>query len=134
MNLSRGDVIVFVLSPVYNIWLTSVDLDHNDYVFGHNFYTATLDLIWVAPGMTLEFAATSGEKGVLEANIGGVTELLITTLDSGFLTEPRNEFTFRDDPTTNAEYFETTMASRLVVVQYETMHFTKIMLPTGKFL
>merc|ERR1719310_1416672 len=81
--------------------------------------------------MNLEFAA-SGKQGVLEAKVGGLTEITITTLDAGFLTEPRNEFSFRDDKTTNPEYFETTPASRLVVVQYETMHFTEIMLPSGK--
>merc|ERR1719343_1976152 len=102
------------------------------YVFGHNFFTAILDRSWVAPGMYLEFAS-SDKRGVLDAKVGGLTEITITTLDAGFLTEPRNEFIFRDDNTTNSEYFETTMASRLVVVQYETMHFTEIMLPTGKF-
>jgi len=52
--------------------------------------------------MTLEFAATSGERSVPDdIDIGGVTELVISTLDAVFLTEPRNEFTFRDDPTTN---------------------------------
>eukprot|EP00537_Pseudo-nitzschia_pungens_P004226 CAMPEP_0172357256 /NCGR_PEP_ID=MMETSP1060-20121228/1626_1 /TAXON_ID=37318 /ORGANISM="Pseudo-nitzschia pungens, Strain cf. cingulata" /LENGTH=214 /DNA_ID=CAMNT_0013077835 /DNA_START=1082 /DNA_END=1722 /DNA_ORIENTATION=+ len=83
--------------------------------------------------MTLEFASSNGFKGVPEAKVGVVTELIITTLDAGFLTEPRNEFTFRDDPTTNREYFETTLATRLIVVQYETIHLTEIMLPTGKF-
>jgi len=133
-SLSKGQVLIVVLTPNNNVWLASDDLKHNDYIFGHRFYTATLNAEWVEPGMTLEFAATSGEEGVLDdIDIGGVTELVISTLDAGFLTEPRNEFTFRDDPTTNTEYFETTTASRLVVVQYETMHFTEIMLPTGKF-
>eukprot|EP00536_Pseudo-nitzschia_multiseries_P010041 jgi/Psemu1/24828/gm1.24828_g len=89
--------------------------DHNDYVFGHNFYSATMNPEWVKPGMTLEFASSNGFKGSLEAKVGGVTELIITTLDAGFLTEPRDEFTFRDDPTTNREYFETTLATRLTV-------------------
>jgi len=135
-SLSRGDVSIVVLTPNNNVWLASDDLGHNDYIFGHNFYTATLNAEWVTPRMTLEFSSTGSgnrERGVLTADVGGVTELVITTLDAGFLTEPRNEFSFRDDPTLNAEYFETTMASRLVVVQYETMHFTEIMTPTGKF-
>lgn len=129
--LSKGQVLVVIITPTNNQWLASEDLEHNDYVFGHNFYTAILARDWVTPGMTLEFAANSGEKGILEADVGGVTELVITTLDAGFLTSPRNEFTFRDDPTTNTEYFETTMASRLVVVQYETMQFDEVVLPDG---
>lgn len=129
-SLSQGDVLVVLL--INDMWLASEDLEHNKYVFGHNFYTTTLDREWVKPGMTLEFAASSGEQGVLEADVGGVTELVITALDAGFLTEPRNEFQFRDDPTTNTEYFETTLASRLVVAQYETMQFDEIVLPDGK--
>jgi len=129
-TLSQGDVMVVVV--INGMWLAAEDLEHNEYVFGHNFYTAILDREWVTPGMTLEFAATSGEQGVIEADVGGVTELVITTLDAGFLTEPRNEFQFRDDPTTNTEYFETTLVSRLVVAQYETMKFDEIVLPDGK--
>jgi hypothetical protein len=133
-SLSRGEVVIFMLtSNNDNVWLAKDDLEHNEYVFGHNFYTATLKRPYVKPGMTLEFSASSGEKGVLEADVGGVTELTITTLDAGFLTEPRDEFTFKDDPVLNTEYWETTEASRLVVVQYETMQFTEIMLPDGKF-
>jgi hypothetical protein len=128
--METGDVLIVVL--IDNMWLAAEDLEHNDYVFGRNFYSAILELDWVKPGMSLEFAASSGERGVLDADVGGVTELVITTLDAGFLTEPRNEFTFRDDPTTNTEYFETTMASRLVVAQYETMQFDEIVMPTGK--
>lgn len=131
--LNRNDVMIFMLTSYNDTWLASDDLEHNEYVFGHNFFTAILDRSWVTPGMNLEFVASSGKRGVLDANVGGVTELVITTIDAGFLTEPRNEFIFRDDPTTHPEYFETTMASRLVVVQYETVHFTEIMLPTGKF-
>eukprot|EP00536_Pseudo-nitzschia_multiseries_P017210 jgi/Psemu1/264124/estExt_Genewise1Plus.C_14320001 len=131
--MSRGDVHIFVLTPYNNAWILPDDLQHNDYVFGHNFYSATMNPEWVKPGMTLEFASSNGFKGSLEAKVGGVTELIITTLNAGFLTEPRNEFTFRDDPTTNREYLETTLATRLTVVQYETIHLTEIMLPTGKF-
>jgi len=133
-SLSKGDVAIFLITPYKDTWLASGDLDHNEYIFGHNFFTAVLDRSWVAPGMNIEFHSARGAKrGALDADVGGVTEVMITTLDAGFLTEPRNEFTFRDDPVTNTEYFETSMASRLVVVQYESMQFTEIMLPTGKF-
>merc|ERR1719361_241192 len=67
-----------------------------------------------------------------DINIGATTELMITTLDAGFLTPPRNEFTFKDDISTHREYFETAPLSRLIVVEYETMHLTEIMLPDGK--
>jgi len=130
-RLTRGDKLMVVLTET-EMWIASDDLEHTDYVFGHNFYSAILDLEWVKPGMTLEFAASNGKRGILEADVGGETELTITTIDAGFLTEPRDEFTFKDDFTTHPEYFETTMTSRLVVVQYESMHFTEIVLPDGK--
>ena len=121
-KLSRGDTIVAILVNNCSTWVTHNDLIHNDYVFGHHFYTTTLDANWVVPGMTLEFsivpvimatgttnqqqeqqdadegAVTTVTMGVLDnIHIGGVTELMITTLDAGFLTEPRNEFTFAND-------------------------------------
>jgi len=70
-SLSQGQVLIFVLTPNNNVWLASDDLQHNDYVFGHTFYTATLNAEWVEPGTTLEFVAASGERGVLdEIDIG----------------------------------------------------------------
>merc|ERR1712238_233849 len=55
-KLSRGDTIVAILVNNYSTWVTHNDLIHNDYVFGHHFYTTTLDANWVVPGMTLEFS------------------------------------------------------------------------------
>mmetsp|Transcript_27155 Transcript_27155/g.54332 ORF Transcript_27155/g.54332 Transcript_27155/m.54332 type:complete len:941 (+) Transcript_27155:135-2957(+) len=135
-EVSNGQAIIFIL--VNNIWLAQGDLDHNKYIFGHGFFTATLDEEWVQQGMVLEFEATSNsyEKnkvGILhKIKIGGVTELVITAIDAGFLTPPRNEFKFRNDETAQREYFETSPVSRLVVVQYETMHLEEVMLPSGK--
>jgi len=135
-NFNRGEKTVFIL--VNQVWLCQNDLEHNRYVFGHRFFTATLEEEWVQQGMTLEFSAVlnSDEEdkvGILhKIEIGGVTELVITAIDAGFLTPPRNQFKFRDDETANREYFETAPVSRLVVAQYESMHLTTIVLPTGK--
>jgi len=131
-SVSNGNVLVLILSDG-GVWVAEDDLAHNEYVFGHGFYTAILDAEWVLPGMKLEFASQDGKMGTLEdLDIGGTTEIMITTIDAGFLTEPRDEFTFQKDSTTHREYFETTPASRLVVVEYETMDLTEVMLPTGK--
>jgi len=135
-KLSLGQIVIFVL--VNNVWLSQDDLEHNRYVFGRGFYTATLEAQLIRHGMTLEFAATSDSNteekvGILdEIKIGGVTELVITAIDVGFLTPPRNQFTFRNDETAHTEYFETTPVSRLVVAQYESMHLTEVILPSGK--
>jgi len=135
-EVSRGQIIVFIL--VNNVWLAEGDLDHNRYIFGHGFFTATLEEEWVQQGMILEFEAASdsyekNKVGILhKIKIGGVTELVITAIDAGFLTPPRNEFKFRNDETAHREYFETSPVSRLVVAQYETMHLEEVMLPSGK--
>jgi len=134
-KISKGQTIMFVL--VNSIWLSQDDIGHNMYVFGHGFFTATLEEEWVQQGITLEFTAiSSGEEdkiGILdEIKIGGVTELVITAIDAGFLTEPRDEFSFRNDKTSHREYFQTVPVSRLIVAQYESMYLTEIMLPTGK--
>ena len=134
---SRGDVIVVIL--VNGVWIHEDDIEHNKYIFAHNFYSATLEKELVEPGMILQFTATpmdpldEDKVGILsEIEVGGVTELMLTTIDVGMLTQPRNEFDFRDDVKAHKEYFETAPLSRLIVVQYETMHFTEIMLPSGK--
>lgn len=131
--MKKGDVHIFVLSRYNNAWVVPGDLNHNEYAFARNFYSATLKPEWVKPGMTLEFAASNGPRGVLEAKVGGITELIITTLNGAFLSERQSGFHFRDDPAANQEYFETVMATRLIAVQYETIHLTEIMLPTGIF-
>jgi len=134
-SYSRGDTEIAIL--VNGIWIAENDLEHNAYIFGHGFYTTTLDREWVQSGMTLEFSTMDNNEeyaGKLDdIDIGAPTELMISTLDAGFLTEPRNQFTFKDDLTTHREYFETAPLSRLIVVQYETMHLTEIMLPDGTF-
>lgn len=132
---NRGDTEISILDN--GIWLSESSLEHNNYIFGHGFYTAVLDKEWIQAGMTLEFSTMDDIDeeyvGVLDdIKIGAPTELMITLLDAGFLTPPRNEFTFKDDITTHREYFETAPLSRLIVVEYETMHFTEIMLPDGK--
>ena len=132
----RGDAEISIL--VNGMWVTEKDLVHNECIFGNAFYTATLNSEWVKPGMTLQFSAffdvDSEHMGMLDKiEIGAPTELMITTLDAGFLTEPRDQFTFKDDLTTHREYFETAPLSRLIVVQCETMHLTEIMLPDGTF-
>ena len=130
-KVTYGEVVVVVLAN--GNWVAKGDLEHNEYIFGHGFYSATLNAEWVSPGMTLEFSTSNDKIGILDGiKIGGITELFITAIDVGFLTEPRNEFIFRDDSTAQREYFETTPVSRLVVAQYESMHLTEVMLPTGK--
>merc|ERR1719197_1223807 len=122
-------------------WVSQNDLIHNGYVFGHNFFTAQIDDKWVVPGMELEFRlnptlSSDGVEtvGVLtDIEVGGITELMITGIDVGMLTKPRNNFKFMKNPDLHREYFETTPASRLVVVEYESMHLEEIMLPDGKF-
>jgi len=128
-TLSRGDRLILVLTG--NVWIAESDLEHNAYLFGKNFYSATLDAEWVKPGMTLEFK--HGEQvGLLDdIEVGAVTEVLVPTIDVGFLTPPRNEFKFARDPTAHREYFQTLPVTRLVVAQYEPLYLSEVMLPTG---
>merc|ERR550539_1615611 len=82
--------------------------------------------------MTLEFQQGSLIGTLSDIKVGGVTEVVITTLDAGFLTTPRNKFHFADDETAHREYFQTLPATRLVVAQYEPLELREVMLPTGK--
>ena len=139
-KLSRNTQTTLVLSD--GVWVSDMDLDHNEYVFGRGFWTATMDAAWVKPGIAIEFHQESDQGLKLgrldDVEVGGrLTELVVAALDAGFLTEPRDEFTFKDDPTTHRDSFETIPASRLVVVlrpvrvRYESLHLTEVMLPQG---
>ena len=68
------------------MWVSDADhadLQHNEYVFGKGFWTATMDAAWVTPGLTVEFHQPStGLVGTLnDVEVGGLTELMITCLD-----------------------------------------------------
>ena len=56
-----------------------------------------------------------GRELLPKIEIAVVTELVITAIDVGFLTPPRNQFKFRSDETAQRKYFETASISRLVV-------------------
>lgn len=129
-TLSRGTEVMLVVNDG-SYWIQESDLEHNDYVFGHGFWTAILEAPWVKPGMTLEFNRGENSGILSDIDVGGETELIISAIDAGFLTPPRGAFGFKDDEATHREYFQTTPASRLIVVQYETLHLTEVMLPSG---
>jgi len=129
--LSKGKRLTLVLNDD-KVWLAESDLKHNAYLFGRNFYSTTLEAEWIKSGMTLEFQQAD-QVGILEdLEIGAVTEVLIPTIDAGFLTSPRGRFHFAEDATAHREYFQTLPVTRLVVAQYEPLHLTEVMLPTGK--
>eukprot|EP01063_Lacrimia_lanifica_P033434 TRINITY_DN5939_c0_g1_i2.p1 TRINITY_DN5939_c0_g1~~TRINITY_DN5939_c0_g1_i2.p1 ORF type:complete len:754 (+),score=254.52 TRINITY_DN5939_c0_g1_i2:36-2297(+) len=112
-------------------WVGEEDMIPNEYVFGHGFFTAVTQAVWVQPGMRIEFSQ-GGRLGVLEeAVVGGASELLIHTIDAGFLVEPRGAFAFAKDVAAHREYYEKLPVSRLVVTQYESLHLTEVMLPDG---
>ncbi|MEY3853017.1 MAG: metalloprotease, partial [Verrucomicrobiota bacterium] len=62
------------------------------------------------------------------------TQLLLHTIDLGFLTTPRGAFGFAKDPEAHREYFQTAPVSRLIVSQYAPLHLKEVMLPTGVLL
>jgi len=131
-TLSRNDRLTLVISEECGCWVSPLDLEHNEYIFGNNFWTAVIDPEWVQPGLIIDLEDNNGKIGSLvDIHVGAFTELIITTIDAGFLTEPRGEFTFQDDITAHREYFQTTPASRMVVAPYEPLHLTEVMLPTG---
>merc|ERR1719285_302537 len=126
---NRQDLVVVLSSE--GIWLVEEDLEHNKYLFG-KFYSAKLEAEWVQSGMTLEFQQGDQFGSLSDVEIGAITELMITTIDAGFLTTPRDEFEFAKDSTAHRDYFQTLQVTRLVVVDYEPWHLTEVMLPTGK--
>jgi len=114
-------------------WICASDLIHNSYVFGR-FWSATIPHEVVLPGFSLEFAQGTSIGVLSDIFVGAPTELLLHTIDLGFLVTPRNQFLFAKDSTAHREYFQTIPVSRMVVTQYESLHLQEVMLPDGRLL
>ena len=79
--------------------------------------------------MKFTFKEKAGDLNNIK--IGAPNELLINTIDLGFLTPYRNQFTFQQKPEYQSQYLQQIPASRLIVNQYEPITFEKMVLRDG---
>ena len=123
-----------VFKNVKGTWVLQDDLLFNDIGYADGFWSADLPKEWLNPGLSLSFE-NQGKKGTLsQIKVGAPTELLMHTIDVGMLVEPRDAFHFQADKEAQREYFETAPVSKMIVSEYESVHFTEVMLPDGTLL
>jgi hypothetical protein len=115
-------------------WFRDGELANNALAYARDAWSAVLPAEWVQPGLSLRFrrGAAGGELAAVE--VGAPTQLLIHTIDLGFLTPPRDAFAFAKDPEAHREYFQTVPVSRLLISRYAPLHLTEVMLPDGQLL
>jgi hypothetical protein len=132
VSVSRGQVVVFKSSG--GRWFREGELENNGLRYAADAWSADLPGEWVRPGFVLRFRQSKAAGELSPIDVGAPTQLLLHTIDLGFLTEPRGDFRFAQDPEAHREYFQTVPASRLIVTRYSPLHLKEVMLPTGKLL
>jgi len=132
VSVSRGQKVVFKSSG--GRWFREGELENNGLRYAGDAWSADLPGEWVRPGLVLRFRQGKATGELSPIDVGAPTQLLLHTIDLGFLTAPRGEFRFAKDAAAQREYFQTVPASRLIVTQYAPLHLTEVMLPTGKLL
>jgi hypothetical protein len=132
VSISRGQSVVFKASACR--WFREGELDNNGLRYASDAWSADLPAEWIRPGLALRFVQGKAAGELAALDIGAPTQLLLHTIDLGFLTTPRGAFRFAADREAHREYFQTVPASQLVVRQYAPLHFQEVMLPTGVLL
>lgn len=132
VSISRGQSLTF--KSVGGRWFREGELDNNRLIYAADAWSADLPAEWLRPGLRLRFRKGGDEGELASLDIGAPTQLLLHTIDLGFLTTPRGAFGFAKDPEAHREYFQTAPVSRLIVSQYAPLYLKEVMLPTGVLL
>jgi hypothetical protein len=131
-EIARGQSLV--LQCAGGKWYRQGETENNGLRYAADAWSAVLPAEWLRPGLRLRFNQGRAEGELAAISVGAPTQLLLHTIDLGFLTPPRAAFAFAKDPEAHREYFQTAPVSRLVVSQYATLHLKEVMLPTGVLL
>lgn len=99
--------------------------------YGKDFWSTTVPWNHVLPGMTLRFQSGKLIGSHERIAVGAPGELLLHTVDIGMLAPNRNVFSSSFSSEDQRQYFQQIPCSRLLVNQYEAVHWTEIMLPDG---
>lgn len=110
------------------------DEENQRLVYAENVWSVELPPSWIEPGLQLHFDSPAGGGQLADIRVGAPVEVLLHTIDIGMLTPPRNAFRFAGEPALQREYFQTVPLRKLIVNQYEAIHWQPVMLPDGTLL
>ena len=132
MQVSRGMTVLFKAAS--GRWFREGELENNGLRYASDAWSVDLPGEWIRPGFSLRFVQGKASGELSPIDVGAPTQLLLHTIDLGFLTPPRGAFHFAADREAHREYFQTLPASQLVVSQYAPLYLKEVMLPTGVLL
>lgn len=132
VNVSRGQSLLF--KAANGQWFREGELENNALRYAADAWSVVLPAEWIQPGLGFRFQRGAAVGELTGVEVGAPTQLLLHTIDLGFLTTPRGAFGFAKDPEAHREYFQTVPASRFIVTQYAPLSLPEVMLPTGVLL
>ncbi len=132
VRVSRGQTVVFM--AVGGRWFREGEHENNGLRYASDAWSVDLPAEWIRPGLVLRFRQGKASGELSPIAVGAPTQLLLHTIDLGFLTTPRGAFRFAGDREAHREYFQTLPASQLIVSRYAPLHLKEVMLPTGVLL
>ena len=132
VSVSRGQTVVFKAAG--GRWFREGELDNNGLRYARDAWSVDLPAEWIRPSLVLRFRQGKASGELAAIDVGAPTQLLLHTIDLGFLTTPRGAFRFAGDREAHREYFQTVPASQLIVSRYAPLHLKEVMLPTGVLL
>ena len=125
-NLKKVDTLIFINRN--GKWLEWSDALSGAIQYGDNFWSARIPKTHVKPGMSLTFENGEAIGSIPEVEVGAPTELVLHTVDIGMLVEPRGMLNFSNNTECQNSYYQTLPVSRLIVTEYEPVHFKEIVL------
>ncbi|WP_339051427.1 M66 family metalloprotease [Rickettsiella endosymbiont of Xylota segnis] len=128
---AKGSMLgVIVLEPPENLPVVDSP-DNTSIIYANNVWTGILPAEWINPGLTLIINDTDKMSTLNNIIIGAPNEVIFQTIDIGMLTTPRNKYSFADTPALHLDYYQKIPVSRLIVGEYESVHFSHVVMPDG---
>jgi hypothetical protein len=120
VEIGRGQSLAF--KAANGRWFREGELDNNGLRYAGDAWSVDLPAEWIRPGLALRFLRGKAVGDLSPIDVGAPTQLLLHTIDLGFLTTPRGAFGFAKDPEAHREYFQTAPVSRLIVSPVSYTH------------
>lgn len=127
--VNRGDTLVLLHKQ--GRWLGLEDVHFSRIRYGVGFWSGVIPWEHMQAGFNLEFEAGDAVAASQPYDVGAPTEVVLNTIDIGMLTPNRQVFTPHFDAARRREYFQHVPCSRLIVNQYEPVHWERITMPDG---
>lgn len=129
VTLNQGQTLVLFLKS--RNWFGLDDIPLSKISYGAGFWSGVIPWDRVRPGLKLSITAANGVGTSPVIDVGAPTEVLLNTIDLGMLLPNREVFTAHFDKEHHRQYFQQVPCSRLIINQYEPVHWREVMMPDG---